>query len=101
MNDTDNPPVSTRDAPDVSEESGQFSVAALFASCAWFRTLAAGHQELVLATSHAEYRVGGVSRQRINQTLQGLEKAGLVRLSYNQIEVLDLAGLSAYGREQM
>jgi len=45
--------------------------------------------------------VAGVSRQRINQTLQGLEKAGLVRLSYNQIEVLDLAGLSAYGREQM
>ncbi|TDN63385.1 Crp/Fnr family transcriptional regulator [Paraburkholderia sp. BL10I2N1] len=249
MNDTDNPPVSTRDEPDVPEETGRFSVAALFASCAWFRALAAGHQERVLATSHAEYResgawvahrgapsdywigvhsgllklaiyntsgrsctlsgvppggwfgegsvikrelrkydvvaiqrslvmfvplatfhellstslpftgfvihqlnnrmgefiasiqnsrlldvdarvaqalaqlfnpdlypetgrvlaisqeevglLAGVSRQRINQALQGLEKAGLVRLSYNQIEVLDLAGLSAYGREQM
>jgi hypothetical protein len=53
MNDTDNPPVSTRDEPDVPEESGRFSVAALFASCAWFRALAAGPQERVLAALSA------------------------------------------------
>lgn len=89
MNDTDNPPVSTRDEPDVPEETGRFSVAALFASCAWFRALAAGHQELVLATSHAEYRESGA----------WVAHRGAP--SDYWIEVLDLAKLSAYGREQM
>jgi len=56
----------------------------------------------VLAISQEEVGLlAGVSRQRINQALQSFEKAGLLRLSYNQIEVLDLAALSAYGREQM
>lgn len=32
----------------------------------------------------------GVSRQRVNGALQHLERLGLIRLSYNQIDVLDL-----------
>lgn len=43
----------------------------------------------------------GVSRQRINQALQSLERLGLVSLSYNQIEVLDLNGLLAFGQDQI
>ncbi len=43
----------------------------------------------------------GVSRQRINQALQSLERLGLVALSYNQIEVLDLNGLLAFGQDQI
>lgn len=43
----------------------------------------------------------GVSRQRINQALQQLEKLGVLRLAYNQIEVLDLARLARVGMEQI
>lgn len=43
----------------------------------------------------------GVSRQRINQALQSLERLGLVALSYNRIEVLDLNGLLAVGQDQI
>ncbi|KVT64378.1 Crp/Fnr family transcriptional regulator [Burkholderia ubonensis] len=43
----------------------------------------------------------GVSRQRINQALQQLEKRGVLRLAYNQIEVVDLAGLARVGMEQI
>jgi len=39
----------------------------------------------------------GVSRQRANQALQVLEKAGLLRVEYGGITVLDLAGLGRYG----
>ncbi|RQS23304.1 Crp/Fnr family transcriptional regulator [Burkholderia sp. Bp8998] len=43
----------------------------------------------------------GVSRQRINQALQQLEKLGVLRLAYNQIEVVDLAALARVGMEQI
>ncbi|MGP8445093.1 Crp/Fnr family transcriptional regulator [Burkholderia vietnamiensis] len=43
----------------------------------------------------------GVSRQRINQALQQLEKRGVLRLAYNQIEVVDLAALARVGMEQI
>ena len=43
----------------------------------------------------------GVSRQRINQALQNLERLGIVQLAYNQIDVLDLERLSSFGREQI
>ena len=43
----------------------------------------------------------GVSRQRINQALQGLERHGLVALSYNRVTVLDLNRLRMFGREQI
>ncbi|WP_415914070.1 Crp/Fnr family transcriptional regulator [Paraburkholderia sp. J12] len=45
--------------------------------------------------------LAGASRQRVNQALQALEKAGLVTLSYNRVDVLDLDGLRAYGRDQL
>ncbi|AOJ18911.1 Crp/Fnr family transcriptional regulator [Burkholderia cenocepacia] len=43
----------------------------------------------------------GVSRQRINQALQQLEKLGALRLAYNQIEVVDLDALARFGMEQL
>ncbi|WEY39448.1 MULTISPECIES: Crp/Fnr family transcriptional regulator [Paraburkholderia] len=56
-------------------------------------TLAISQEELGLLV--------GVSRQRINQALQTLERIGVVQLAYNQITVLDLAQLAAFGREQI
>lgn len=41
--------------------------------------------------------LSGVSRQRVNQALRVLEKAGLLRVEYGGIHVLDLAGLQSYG----
>ncbi|MFO1311163.1 MAG: Crp/Fnr family transcriptional regulator [Burkholderiales bacterium] len=38
-------------------------------------------------------QLAGLSRQRANQALQRLEQAGLVRIDYGGITVLDLAGL--------
>jgi CRP/FNR family cyclic AMP-dependent transcriptional regulator len=38
----------------------------------------------------------GVSRQRVNQALQRLEKAGLVKVDYGRIRILDLEGLRAF-----
>ncbi|MFP3567102.1 Crp/Fnr family transcriptional regulator [Paraburkholderia sp. SIMBA_030] len=57
------------------------------------RTLAISQEEVGL--------LAGVSRQRINQALQNLEKLEILRLSYNQIDVLDLERLCAFGREQI
>lgn len=41
--------------------------------------------------------LSGASRQRANQALQVLDKAGLLRLEYGCIRVLDLEGLRRYG----
>jgi CRP-like cAMP-binding protein len=41
--------------------------------------------------------LAGLSRQRANQALQALEKAGLVRIEYGGITVLDIAGLRSFG----
>lgn len=41
--------------------------------------------------------LSGASRQRANQALQTLEKAGLLRLEYGGIRVLDVEGLRKYG----
>ena len=40
--------------------------------------------------------LSGVSRQRVNQALQVLEKAGLVKIEYGRIRILDLAGLQTF-----
>jgi CRP-like cAMP-binding protein len=40
--------------------------------------------------------LSGVSRQRVNQALQVLEKAGLVKIEYGRIRILDLEGLRAF-----
>jgi CRP/FNR family transcriptional regulator, cyclic AMP receptor protein len=38
----------------------------------------------------------GVSRQRVNQALQRLEKAGLVKVDYGRIRIVDLEGLRSF-----
>lgn len=38
-----------------------------------------------------------ISRQRTNQALRVLEQAGLLRIEYGAVKVLDLAGLKDYG----
>jgi CRP-like cAMP-binding protein len=38
--------------------------------------------------------LSGVSRQRVNQALQALERAGLLRVEYGGVTVLDLVGLA-------
>jgi CRP-like cAMP-binding protein len=38
----------------------------------------------------------GVSRQRVNQALQVLERAGLVKLEYGRIRILNLEGLRSF-----
>jgi CRP/FNR family transcriptional regulator, cyclic AMP receptor protein len=40
--------------------------------------------------------LSGVSRQRVNQALQALERAGLVRLEYGAVMVLDVPALAAF-----
>jgi len=62
------------------------------------------YPETGLALEISQEEIGmlaGASRQRINQALQTLEKAGLVALSYNRVDVRDLAGLRAFGRDQI
>jgi len=41
--------------------------------------------------------VVGASRQRISQALQALEKAGLIKVDYRMITVLDIEGLRRFG----
>jgi CRP-like cAMP-binding protein len=41
--------------------------------------------------------LSGVSRQRVNQALQVLEKAGMLRVDYGSVTVLDLLGLQKFG----
>ncbi len=41
--------------------------------------------------------LSGVSRQRVNQALQVLEKAGLLRVEYGGLTVLDLQALGHFG----
>ena len=41
--------------------------------------------------------LSGVSRQRVNQALKTLARAGLLRIEYGRVVVLDLAGLRNFG----
>ena len=41
--------------------------------------------------------LAGVSRQRVNQALQALEKAGLLRIEYGAVAIVDLEGLRGFG----
>ncbi len=43
-------------------------------------------------------RLCGLSRQIVNRALHELQVAGLVRMQYGAIQVLDVGALSAYGR---
>jgi CRP-like cAMP-binding protein len=52
--------------------------------------------ELAISQEEIGY-LAGVSRQRVNQALKVLEKAGVVRVEYGGIRILDLAGLRNFG----
>lgn len=41
--------------------------------------------------------LSGVSRQRVNRALGVLEKAGLLRVEYGRVRILDLDGLRSFG----
>lgn len=41
--------------------------------------------------------LAGVSRQRVNRALRKLEDAGLLRIDYGRLTILDLAGLRSFG----
>lgn len=42
--------------------------------------------------------LSGVSRQRVNQALQVLEKAGLLKVEYGGVRILDIEGLRTFGK---
>jgi len=52
--------------------------------------------EVLLSQEEIGY-LSGVSRQRVNQALQVLEKAALLEVEYGRIRVLDLEGLRNFG----
>jgi CRP-like cAMP-binding protein len=53
-------------------------------------------QKLHISQEEIGY-LSGVSRQRVNQALQTLEKSGLLRVEYGGITVKDVRGLGSYG----
>jgi CRP-like cAMP-binding protein len=56
--------------------------------------------ELQISQEEIGY-LAGVSRQSVNQALQALERARLVRIVYGGIVILDLPGLRNFGGESM
>jgi len=52
--------------------------------------------EVQLSQEEVGY-LSGVSRQRVNRALQVLEKAGLLKVEYGRIRILDLDGLRSFG----
>lgn len=56
-----------------------------------------GHAAEVAISQEEIGFLSGVSRQRVNQALQVLERAGLLQVDYGRIRVTDLAGLRGYG----
>jgi CRP-like cAMP-binding protein len=53
-------------------------------------------RELQISQEEVGY-LSDLSRQRVNQALKTLEQAGLLRVEYGRITVLDLPGLRNYG----
>jgi CRP-like cAMP-binding protein len=56
-----------------------------------------GHAAEVAISQEEIGFLSGVSRQRVNQALQVLERAGLLQVDYGRIRVTHLAGLRSYG----
>jgi CRP/FNR family transcriptional regulator, cyclic AMP receptor protein len=56
-----------------------------------------GHAAEVAISQEEIGYLSGVSRQRVNQALQVLERAGLLQVDYGRIRITDLAGLRSYG----
>ena len=52
--------------------------------------------ELEISQEEIGY-LSGVSRQRVNQALQVLAKAGLLEVSYGRLRILDIGGLKRFG----
>lgn len=52
-------------------------------------------RELQISQEEIGY-LSGVSRQRVNQALQVLDRAGLLRIAYGGVTVLDLGGLGRF-----
>ena len=59
--------------------------------------LYSGHGESVQLSQDELADLVGVSRQRISKALQVLEKAGLIKLQYRLIQILDVDGLRNFG----
>ena len=56
-----------------------------------------GHRgELEISQEEIGY-LSGVSRQRVNQALQVLARAGLLEVSYGRVRILDIGGLRRFG----
>lgn len=56
-----------------------------------------GHARSIELSQDEVSHLIGASRQRVSQALKVLEKAGLIRVSYRMIEVLDFDGLRGFG----
>jgi CRP-like cAMP-binding protein len=56
-----------------------------------------GHAAEVAISQEEIGYLSGVSRQRVNQALQVLERASLLQVDYGRIRITDLAGLRGYG----
>jgi CRP/FNR family cyclic AMP-dependent transcriptional regulator len=52
--------------------------------------------ELEISQEEIGY-LAGVSRQRVNQALQELARAGLLEVAYGRLRIIDLDGLRRYG----
>jgi CRP-like cAMP-binding protein len=52
--------------------------------------------ELEISQEEIGY-LSGVSRQRVNQALQVLARAGLLEVSYGRVRILDIGGLRRFG----
>jgi len=59
--------------------------------------LAPGIRPLIKISQEEIGHLAGLSRQRVNHSLKLLEEAGLVRLEYGGITVVDLTGLKKFG----
>lgn len=59
--------------------------------------LAPGIRPLIKISQEEIGHLAGLSRQRVNHSLKVLEAAGLVRLEYGGITVLNLPGLKTFG----
>ena len=60
-------------------------------------TLAPGIRPLIKISQEEIGHLAGLSRQRVNHSLKVLDEAGLVRLEYGGITVLNLEGLKKFG----
>jgi hypothetical protein len=52
--------------------------------------------ELEISQEEIGY-LSGVSRQRVNQALQVLARAGLLEVAYGRVRILDIGGLRRFG----